>query len=82
MLNHKIENLNRLKTTKDTDVVIRKLSTNVSVLYIYGIFPATVCLGVFIREEKRNQLYQLASKRLKVSVRDQLGRSVPTWSRY
>ena len=30
MLNHKIENLNRLKTTKDTDVVIRKLSTNVS----------------------------------------------------
>ena len=30
MLNHKIENLKRLKTTKDTDVVIRKLSTNVS----------------------------------------------------
>lgn len=30
MLNHKIENLNRLKTTNDTDVVIRKLSTKVS----------------------------------------------------
>ena len=30
MMSHKIENLNRLITTKDTDVVIRKLSTKVS----------------------------------------------------
>lgn len=30
MVSHKIENLNRQITTKDTDVVIRKLSTKVS----------------------------------------------------
>lgn len=54
----------------------------VSVLYIFVIFLATVCSGVFIRKKKKesNQLYQLASKGLKVPLRDQLGKSVPQYT--
>lgn len=69
----------------NTSLAHSNFSTSDSDCGLYDCYFSSHCFfrAICIRKKpKRNQLHQLASEELKVSLRDQVGKSVPKYSRY